>query len=421
LTQIGTTLKPVTINNSIKGKGQKLKTSNMRVRQILIVVTGIGIIGLSVWLSGWLGSMKEEPEMKPPVEVKKYVLTDKVAYSEIPTEIVSHGRVRTSHSLDAIAEVSGRMTQGVVPLKEGQKFSKGTLLYRIDDSETRLNLQSLKSNFLRDLAAILPDLKIDFNDNYAAWDSYFQKLTLDEPIPDLPAFKSAKEKTFLATRNIFSSYYNIRSAEVNLQKYRVYAPFDGAIAEVALQSGSYVTPGTRIARLIRSDKLEIMVDVNTDDIRWIEMGSPARVRAEEQNDEWSGKVVRIGEYVNESTQSINVFLAINGSEKPMYDGEYLEVKIPGKTVKEGMLIPRNAIFNNDQVYVLEDSLLKVNTINIVKINSETAIFNGLPEGSEIVVEPVVNAHNNMKAYRRTPTSKDIDREIASKPVIKGRP
>ncbi len=384
----------------------------MQIRQIIIVATGVGIVGGSVFLSSWLGGMKEAPEVRPAAEVKKYVTTDRVVYREIPTEIMAHGRVRAAHTLDAIAEVTGKMTEGSVPLKEGQKFSKGSLLYRIDDTEARLDLQSLKSNFLRDLAAILPDLKIDFSENYEAWDTYFQQISLEAPIPDLPEHRSVKEKTFLATRNIFSSYYAIKSAETNLRKYRIYAPFDGTIAEVQLQSGSFVNPGSRIARLMRSDKLEIKVDVDTDDIRWISMGAPASILTEDNKKEWKGRVVRIGDFVNESTQSIDVFLSVDNAPSDMYDGEYLKVKIPGQTVSRGMIIPRNALMNHDQVYILEDSTIRVQSVNLVRLNGESAIFNGLPEGSEVVVEPLINAHNNMKAYRRSSPGNDIDLELS---------
>ncbi len=384
----------------------------MQLRQIIIVVVGVSIIGGSFVLGNYLSNLKEEPEVKAVPEVKRYVQTDRVAYKELPTEIIAHGRVRSAHSLDAIAEVSGIMTRGSVPLKEGQKFSKGTLLYKIDDTEARLNLQSMKSNFLRDLAAILPDLKIDFNENFSAWEEYFQKISLDAPIPPLPEHKSTKEKTFLATRNIFSSFYGIKSAEVNLSKYRVHAPFNGAIAEVVLETGSFVNPGTRIARLIQSEQMEIKVDVSTDDIRWITIGSSGTILSEDNNQEWNGKVVRIGEFVNEATQSIDVFLSVDNTSDGMYDGEYLKVKIPGRTVPEGMEIPRAALINHDQVYTLEDSILRVKKVNLVKLNNETAIFNGLPEGSEIVVEPLINAHNNMKAFRKDNPGKDIDLEIS---------
>ncbi len=46
---------------------------------------------------------------------------------------MAFGRVQTAQSLDLLSEVSGRMFEGQVRLKEGQNFRKGTLLFYIDD------------------------------------------------------------------------------------------------------------------------------------------------------------------------------------------------------------------------------------------------------------------------------------------------
>lgn len=380
----------------------------MKLRQVIIVSIGILILVSAFLISGVLSDMKEPPKVEEPKEIKKYVQTSPVQYRSIPTEIVAYGRVETAESLDMIAEVGGRMTSGSVVLKEGQSFRKGALLYKIDDTEARLNLQSDKSNFLKDLAAILPDIKIDFSDNYEVWSAYLNAIDLNKDLPELPKHTSAKEKTFLATRNIFGSYYSIKSKEANLKKFRFYAPFEGSISLVNLQSGSFVNPGSNIGKLLRSNKLELRVDVNTSDIDWIDMGAEASVISE-RGKVLKGRVTRIGEFINAQTQSIDVFIALEPGSDRIYDGEYLKASVPGRVVDRGMVIPRNAIFNNNEVFVLEDSLLKVKTITIHKLNNETAIFSGLVENSELVMEPLINAHNNMRAFKLEKGS-DIDIE-----------
>ncbi len=391
----------------------------MKKRQIIISLSGITIVVGSVLLNQFLTSLKEPPEVKVPIEVKKYVKTQPVKYGIVPTEVVAFGRVKTAQSLDMIAEVSGRMMATGLPLKEGQRFDKGDLLYRIDDAEARLNLQSQKSNFLKDIAAILPDMKIDYSESYDKWSAYFSAIDINKTLPDLPTYSSDKEKTFLATKNIFSAYYTIKSAEVNLRKFNFYAPFNGVISNIDLQSGSYVNPGNKIGTLLRSDQLEMRVDVGVADIDWIEMNSEAQVMTE-SGVSWTGRVARIGEFVNQNTQSIDVFIAIeNQSGRKMYDGEYLKSKIPGKVVKEGMIMPRNAIFDGNKVFVLEDSLLKVKDINIHKLNPETVVFSGLAEGSELVVEPLINAHNNMKAFKLEEKNEvDIEQKDSSVKLVK---
>ena len=382
----------------------------MKKRQIIIVISGISLLAGSYFLMNFLTSLKEEPEKKIPEEVKRYVKTAPVVYREVPTEILAYGRVRTAEHLDMIAQVGGLMQHGSVTLKEGQRFKKGALLYRIDDTETVLNLQAQKSNFLRDLAAILPDLKIDHTDNFNEWEQYFESINIKQSLPDLPEVKSAKEKTFLATKNIFSSYYNIKSAEAHLAKYRYYAPFDGTFSRVNIRSGSYVNPGNNIATIMESGNVEVKVDVDVKDIEWISLGSLSRLSTEGGINQWIGRIVRISEFVNPNTQSIDVFINIQEKSKPIYDGQYLQAVLPGKNVKDAMLIPREAIFNGNEVFVLEDSLLKVHRVDIHKINPETAVFSGLAEGADVVVEPLINAHNNMKAYKLESSEEEINIE-----------
>ncbi len=380
----------------------------MKKRQFIILGATLGVLFGSFGLSSYLASLKESPEEKKAVEIKKYVRTTDVKYEDIQTDVVAYGRVKTAQSLDLLSEVGGRMYEGNIRLKEGQNFRKGTLLFYIDDNEAELNLKAQKSNFLRDLAAVLPDLKIDFNDNYNAWQEYFSSLNIDKDFPELPKVESEKEKTFLATKGIYSTYYTIKGAEVRLKKHRYYAPFNGSIAEVTMETGAFVNPGTKIGRIIRSGLHELQVSVETKDIPWIQQGSDAKIYSDETQQYWRGQVLRISDFVNQNTQSVDVFIAIEQSNQKIYDGQFLQAAIPARIIKDGMIMPRSAIYNGNEVFVLEDTLLKKKEINVMRLQKESAIFSGLAAGSDLVVEPLINAHNNMKAFKLE--DKDIDLE-----------
>jgi multidrug efflux pump subunit AcrA (membrane-fusion protein) len=268
----------------------------------------------------------------------------------------------------------------------------------IDDSEEQLNLQSKKSNFLKELASVLPDFKVDFPSSYPKWKEYFESVEIDKPIPELPPYSDDKEKTFLATKNIFSSFYDIKRTEVSLRKYHVYAPFDGTITQVYLQVGSFVNPGVQVIKIIRTDESELKVAVEVPDVEWIKTGSAAKIYSRDEDRYWTGYVSRIGEYVNQNTQSIDVFIEIH-NEGDLYDGQYLQVMLKGPVLDEVAEVPREAVFDQDKVYVLEDSLLKVRKIDVLKINQNSIVFNGLKEGSDLVIEPLLNAYNNMRATK----------------------
>ena len=387
-------------------------------RKLIIVGSALGIIVLSVMMAGFFAGQKQAPEIKKPPIVKKTVLTKQVNYDRLNTEIVSYGRVETAQSLDLLSEVSGRMFQGKIRLKEGQSFRKGTLLFYIDDEEAALNLKSQKSNFLRDLANILPDLKVDFSENFDSWQSYFNSLNIDKKFKDLPTTKSNKEKTFLATKGIYFAFYAIKIAEVRLEKHRYYAPFDGSIMQVNMQSGSFVNTGTNIGKIIRAGVHELKVAVETKDIQWIIPNSPAKVYSEETQQYWDGEVTRISDFVNQNTQSVDVFISIQSNGQRIYDGQFFQAAIPSRTITNGMIMPRNAIYNGSEVFVVEDSLLKVKEVNVIRLSDEDAIFNGLKEGQDLVIEPMIGAYNNMVVQKREQSDIDLELGDEQKPDLK---
>ena len=380
----------------------------------------IAIIGGCIALAGVFAEQKEPPEEKKLAVSVRYVKTEPVKYTDVATTVVAFGRVETAQSLDLLSEVGGRMYEGNIRLKEGQNFRKGTLLFYIEDDEATLNLKSQKSNFLRDLAAILPDLKVDFGGSYDTWQTYFSKVDIDKDLPVLPENNNEKEKTFLATKGIYSSYYSIKSAESRLKKHRYYAPFDGSISEVAMETGAFVNPGTRIGKIIRAGVHELKVSVETRDISWIQEGAEVKIYSDETQQYWDGTVLRISDFVNQNTQSVDVFLAINANGQRIYDGQFLQAAIPARVVKDGMIIPRNAIYNRSEVFVLEDTLLKVKKINVVRLEKESAIFTGLEEGDALVVEPLINAHNNMVAKKFEERDIDLERKTDSEKLVSGR-
>lgn len=372
----------------------------MKTRQFIIVGAALLIVASAIFLAGFFAQQKETPEASVPEMLVRTVKTTPVKYAKVETSVEAFGRVKTAQTLDLISEVSGRMVQGNVQLKAGSNFRKGQLLYQIDDQEATLNMKSQKSNFLRDLAGILPDLKLDFPDAYDKWSSFFNSIDLDKDIPTLPQTSTEKEKTFLATKGIFSTYYAIRSAEVRLEKFRYYAPFRGSIVDVALQSGSFVNPGSKIANVMKSGEHELQVSVETSDIGWIHEGSPATIFSTESKQVWKGVVSRISDFVNQNTQSVDVFIAIDAQGAKIYDGQFLKASIPAETIENGMRIPRESIYNGSEVFVVNDTLLNVQQVEVYRLTDQGAIVGGLPEGADLVIEPLINAHNNMRVDKQ---------------------
>jgi multidrug efflux pump subunit AcrA (membrane-fusion protein) len=367
----------------------------MSKKKIAFIIVPVILVG-GFAFSNFLAGKKELPPKRPKPPVVNYVRVIPVNYEKLAVELEVFGRVSSSQEVDLVSEVGGRLEQGSINLKEGQSFRKGQVLVKVNNDEQKLEEQSRKSNFLNLLASSLPDMKIDFPQQYQTWYNYYGSIELDEELPPLPAQMNTKLKTFLSTRNILSEYYSVRRLEENLTKYTLYAPYNGSITAVNLEIGSFVNPGSNIATLIRTDKLELKVPIQQKDIDYVSVGTKVKIIKEDDGKQWEGNIIRKADFIDPNTQSVNIYIDLNNAEKNLYDGLYLKAIIPGKFVDEGLVIPRNVIRNKNEVFIVEDSVLKTRKINIAKIKQNEAIINGLMEGEKLVVDAPSNASENMK-------------------------
>jgi RND family efflux transporter MFP subunit len=247
------------------------------------------------------------------------------------------------------------------------------------------------------VASVLPDIRIDYPKTFQAWMSYYDNIDLNKELPEIPEGMTSKEKAFLATRGILAEYYSIKSLESNLRKYTIFAPYNGSIQSVSTEVGSVVNPGTNIATILRTDRLELKVPMQLKDVDYIKMGSPVTIVQEGANAKtWQGKVIRKADFVDANTQSIAIYIAIESPQNDVYDGQYLKAVLSGKEVSEGMSIERSVLRNKNEVFIVQDGRLVSKEINIQKIAQNQVIFNGLNPGDLLVYEAPSNASNNMK-------------------------
>lgn len=371
----------------------------MNIRKAIISIAVVVVaIFLAMSLSQYFVDRKEIPESREKEEVKLYVKATPVSYKMNYAGITVTGRLSSQHEVDLSAEVLGQLLPGNVNLKEGTTFKKGNLLIRIFDEEAKSNLKASKSRFLNGIAGILPDMKIDFPESYGKWTNFFNEINITKLLPNLPNIDSDKEKVFLASRNILNDYYTIQSAEIRLSKYKIYAPFNGTFTNVMMEVGSVVNPGSRIATMIKTDKLELEVPVKIEDIYLVNVGDNVVASTKDGLYSWNGKVVRKADYVDPNSQSITVFVALEPTKsKPLYQGQYLKAVFAEQNLDNSMEIPRNAIFNKEMVFTVEDGKLKKQRVNILKTNHTSVLFSGLESGTMVVVEPLVNAQEGTNA------------------------
>lgn len=310
-----------------------------------------------------------------------------VRYTTHEVELQSFGRVSASQVVALGTEVPGRLLAGDVPLKVGQSFKAGQVLFRIDEREFALQLKARKADFLRALSALLPDYKLDFPDSYKPLQDFYESIHLDRPLPPVPHF-DARQLTYLSGQQVVSLYYQIKADEEKLAKHRIYAPFNGSISELNQQEGAFVTAASNIGRIIRTDEMEVELPLKLRDISWVKQGTNITLVGDGEGELWNGKVSRVAEYIDPRLQAVNIYVLVKkeGNKPLPYEGMYLRATIPGRRVERAMEAPRKALYSNAQVFLAKDGKLFKQGVNLLRLESETFLFNGLAEGDTLITE-----------------------------------
>lgn len=323
-----------------------------------------------------------------------YVKANEVVNISKPITADGFGQVTSSSMINITSEVQGEINASIL-LKKGTSFKKGQVLLTIKNEDAKMALKARKSNYLMLLTNLLPDLKIDYADNFDAWLEFYNKIDVEKPLPSLPETQSFKEKNFVVSKNVITEYYNIQSDQEKLKKYVISAPFSGSILNSFTDNGAITAPGSPILAIIREGNLEIEVPITADEIERVKIGASVQL-SDENGGGAIGKVVRKGTYVNANTQTVPVFIEITDADISVYNGMYLDASISCDGIEQVVELPRKAVFNKNEVYVVKDGKLSILKLDVKTFLKESVLARGISNGTMIVMEPLINAKEGLE-------------------------
>lgn len=363
---------------------------NRKLTVSLVVALAIIIVGFGIYK--FLANQKKLPQSKETPEIARYVKIDIVKYNTIQANINSKGRVVPWNTVELVAEGAGKMEDKTGTLEVGFKFKKGETLISIYKDEVELALKARKSNLQRLVANLLPDIRLDYNDHFQAFEAFFNAIDVNKNLPEFPEINSDKFKLFLASKGLLADYYSALKDEKAVGRYTVGAPFAGSVSAVYMDQGTYANIGSRIAQLIQTDTVEVEIPVDATGAKFINIGDKVHLAGELE-----GEVISKAAFVDEATQSQLIYVSYKNSGLPqLLPGEYISARFYGQEIESVMEIPRNAVFNFNEVFTIKNGRLVNNEIEIVKQNDKTLYYRGIAEGDTIVVQPLIGVSNGSK-------------------------
>lgn len=354
---------------------------------LLLIVGGVGTC------KKLAGSKASPPRNEAPQQARA-VRTINAQNGPVQLSIPITGRLRAMDRMMITAEVSGTLQRTGKAFREGVTFGRGEVLFRIDDGEVRAQISAQQSAFLRTLVQLVPDLRIDMPEQADKWDAYVKSVQVDGALPELPEPANEQERNYLAGRGVLDQYYGLRALYERSDKYVITSAFDGVVSAAGVEPGTIVTPGTRLGEFIAPNSLELETAIGAAELALVKVGDTLRLTSTEGPGSWVGRIIRTGESIDASTQTVKLFVQVTG--KGLRDGQYLSGRIQAASLNDAVSVPRSALLEDGALYTVADSALLKQPVTILHQGVEQAVVKGLSNGQMVVVDRLSGAFEGMR-------------------------
>ena len=424
-------------------------------RQKVFIVLAVLVLASGAGVTTWLLENRPEPETVIPTAPRRVVRTMRLKKQDRTFMVRGFGTVRPKTELSVVPEVSGKVIRRAPGFRTGGFVKKGALLFQIDPADHELTIARHKAEIARlraDIARLeqeeqnhRADLGIarrhlglltqemdrskrlrgqgvissgqyeQSQQNFLRQERAVQ--SIQNALALLPAQFRQKRASLEASRSELSR------AVLQLSRTKVRAPFDARVREASLDAGDFAGAGRSVGRIFDASALEVPVSLPMADARWVFRpaggGAPAGFRAARVFwNQFGQRVVRRGRVslvdagLDPSTRALTLVVEIREPVKdqapdhsPPVVGKFVEVEIAGVTMRDVYVVPRAALHENDEVYLLDGGRLRIAPVEVVrKERAGVVIRGGVLENARIVLSAIPDPVSGMKLYERTEAS-----------------
>jgi len=343
------------------------------MKWLIIAVVVFIIFAIIGKKAGWIGG-----------DEARKVTVEKVILRDIVETVSASGKIQPEVAIKISPDVSGEIVE--LPVKEGDRVSKGQLLARIlpdiyqsyvDRSVAALN--SSKANVanaksrLTQVQSQFEKAKMAYERNQKLFNEKLISASEWEGIKS--AFEVAKAEVSAGEQSVAAADFGVRSAEAsvkeaqdNLRKTSIFSPVDATISKLNVEKGERVVgtsqfAGTEIMTLANLNEMEVNVDVNENDIVRVNVGDTSTVEVDAYlGKKFKGIVTEVANSAN--TIGVSVDQVTNFTVKIRILREsYEEIRDPER--------PNRAVFNPGMSATVDIMTKRATNVTSIPIQSVT--------------------------------------------------
>ena len=189
--------------------------------------------------------------------------------------------------------------------------------------------------------------------------------------------------------------------QLSLSRTSIEAPFNALVMQEGVDVGQVVGPASRVATLVDTDRFHVQVNIPVEQLGWVVLptegapGSKASViqSAGEASMVREGRVVRLLGDVDPVGRMARILIAVDDplglkAERPglpLLLGAFVNVSIEGRPIGQGASIPREALREDDRVFVADkDGVLDIRQVEVIWRQTDTVVVKGVAVGERVI-------------------------------------
>ena len=370
------------------------------IRHLIIPVF---ILGIFLFLAATL--MATAPVLEPS-SVEKLATTVRVVEIQpksVQLKVNSQGSVMPSTESQLIPEVSGKVSWMSPNLVAGGYFDDQEILIRVDDTDYKTKLDRAQANLTR------AEAEQQHNEfEYRRMQSLVKRnlVSRSQLENSLRAYRVAEASLQDATANF-------NQAEQDLARTQIRAPFAGLVRSENVDIGQFVSRGSPIATIYAGNQAEVRLPIADRQLAFLNI--PVSIRGEIPQEfqpevtltaqyagqalKWKGNIVRSEAEIDVSSRMVQLVARVESTSNPvpLSIGLFVSAEIQGLAAKNVVVLPREALRNDNQVLVVDDeNRLRFRKIETLRLYQDDLLVQaGLEAGERVCISPLQTAIEGM--------------------------
>jgi len=379
------------------------------LRKLLIILIPILVVIGFIVLGLVLIAMNKKPEEKKRAFNTLAVMADYAVLEDVQLRVKTQGEARPRIEIDLVPEVGGKIVYVSPNFIEGGLIKKGETLLRIEDADYKVAVIRAQAS-----VAQAEQVLVREQAESAIAKRDYEELGRGEPSPlALRLPQQAQAKAALQ-----AAQAEVESAKLQLTRTKVRAPFTGRVRTKSSDLGQFVSPGRTLGRIFSTDIVEVRLALTDDDLSKMDLplAYVAKDKASAPNVKlsaviagerryWNGKIMRTDSTYDTQTRALFAIAEVfdpygkGASETgyPLAPGLFVDADLDGKKYEGVIVLPRDGLRPEDEVYVVDDKgKVEIRKPEVLDTDSERALlFGGVKPGELVVLSPMEKSRVSM--------------------------